>query len=104
MNSADRRVFELVRQHLMAQGARSITDSNSKRCLFRGTNHLKCAVGALIPDEEYEPSMEIRISSTIFIYGDGTSYGFLDKLMDIHDKMPVDLWELELERIRASYV
>lgn len=42
-------------------GRRSINPSselNSTRCLYRGPNGKKCAIGRHIPDEEYDPEME----------------------------------------------
>lgn len=60
---------EKVRDHLTKQKARAVADipqeENTKfpgkvisRCRYRGDNGTMCAVGCLIPDERYTPSLE----------------------------------------------
>ena len=49
-------IFDTVAVHLLKQGVRSVDLNNV--CLYRGPNGLKCAVGALIPDELYAPEIE----------------------------------------------
>lgn len=49
--------FKKSVDHMIAQGEPA-SDANGDRCLYRGPNGLKCAVGALIPDELYKDSME----------------------------------------------
>ena len=54
-------IFNKVATHLFAQGERSIeTDFELPTCLYRGPNGTKCAVGALIPDEEYDERLEYK--------------------------------------------
>lgn len=50
-------VFNKVVAHLHAQGTRSC-DDRKHFCVYRGANGMKCAVGALIPDEHYNPKAE----------------------------------------------
>ena len=45
-------IFNIVATHLFAQGKKS--EDHSKRCVYRGANGTKCAVGVLIPDEVYQ--------------------------------------------------
>jgi len=49
-------VFDKAVNGIRAQGRRSI--GSDDRCLYRGPNGLKCAVGQLIPNEEYAENME----------------------------------------------
>lgn len=52
-------IFDKVVRHLFTQGQQSIGyDEEAPVCLYRGPNGMMCAVGALIPDEVYKPSME----------------------------------------------
>lgn len=50
-------IFDTVAKHLFAQGKRSILN-NGVSCAYRGADGLKCAVGALIADEEYTEEMD----------------------------------------------
>ena len=71
-------IFDAVVNHLAAQKTQSISprpDGKGTQCAYRGENGAKCAVGCLIPDELYDPSME----------GDN-----VDQLADIN-KLPDDL-------------
>ena len=54
MNSQE--IFDKVAVHLLTQ-PRSLT-GNGGGCMYRGDNGTKCAVGCLIPDNEYDPSIE----------------------------------------------
>ena len=57
MNEAQS-LFETISRHLFAQGELSVKPKNPNsvydRCAYRGENGLKCAVGAVLPDEEYQ--------------------------------------------------
>lgn len=46
-------VFNMVLKHLRKQGKRAMNRNES--CRYRGPNGTKCAVGALIADEDYKP-------------------------------------------------
>ena len=55
-------IFNTVALHLFAQKCRSASGPEGMMtCLYRGPNGTKCAVGALIPDELYNPDMEHNI-------------------------------------------
>ena len=57
-------IFDTVAKHLFAQGRRAtiretdIYGEVSAACRYRAEDGTKCAVGALIPDEVYDPKME----------------------------------------------
>lgn len=71
---------------------------------------LKCAVGCLIPDELYTPSIEgLMVGELDPKYLpevdplDGEAFDLLDELQHLHDKEPEDIWAEELERVREEY-
>lgn len=50
--------FNIIVRHMRQQGKRSMSSDIPGMCAYRGKDGTKCAVGALIPDEEYHPDME----------------------------------------------
>jgi hypothetical protein len=61
MNSNDLRgMSEKIRDHLKAQKARAMgtNDGGFVVCRYRGDGGSMCAVGCLIPDERYTPTIE----------------------------------------------
>lgn len=57
--------FDKVVNGLRKQGCRSLKNG---RCRYRGDNGRKCAVGMVIPDEDYNPDMECAVSSAGSVY------------------------------------
>ncbi len=51
-------IFNRSISGLIQQGARSIDEKNS--CLYRSPCGNRCAIGLLIPDEHYTPSIEAK--------------------------------------------
>ena len=101
-------IFDKVVKHLLAQGAKSVTYRESGdqfRCLYRGPNGLMCAVGCLIPDEEYGEWME---DLPVRDLRNGASTGpitfslvedhlrLLQDLQYIHDNHEVENWHYML--------
>jgi hypothetical protein len=50
-------VFNYVINHLREQGCQSLFEEK-KMCAYRGDGGTMCAVGTLIADDEYSPSLE----------------------------------------------
>lgn len=50
-------IFDKVAAHLLTQMVKSQNEAGHK-CMYRGTANTRCAVGCLIPDDKYDPSME----------------------------------------------
>lgn len=50
------RIFNTVRDHLLAQGKRALSGDN--KCAYRNGDNLTCAVGCLIPEDKYDPRIE----------------------------------------------
>lgn len=53
-------IFDKVAQHLNDQGVQAAVPNEYgvMECRYRGPNGTMCAVGCLIPDEEYDPDFE----------------------------------------------
>ena len=58
MSISDQEAFDRVVEHLYTQKKRSLINDHAKDCCYRNPNGLKCAIGALIPDELYNPRMD----------------------------------------------
>lgn len=49
-------IYNRVKTHLLAQGKRSVGEDGL--CRYRGEGGCKCAIGPLISDEVYDPTLE----------------------------------------------
>lgn len=56
------RAFETAVTHLIEQNEQS---HHNGICVYRGPNGTKCAVGALISDDEYDPLMETKNAAAV---------------------------------------
>ena len=101
-------VFNIVANHLLDQNKRSDRGPVDE-CLYRGPNGLMCAVGVLIPDEQYHPDMEgCDAVSVLNGYPDlevflGNSTGLLHELQQCHDSGLVTDWINILARIGDDF-
>ena len=98
-------IFNIVAAHLMKQGCISVSSLNY--CVYRNPEGLRCAVGCLITDDEYDPAMDDRgiagetgvryliekglLPERLIPHAD-----FLVELQCIHDTVPVACWKAEL--------
>lgn len=82
-------VFNIVSKHLLDQGQKSIEFG---MCQYRGSNGMKCAAGALIPDNEYNSSFETNLWGDLVEKGivENKFVDEIDKLQVIHDFGPSD--------------
>ena len=81
-------VFDKALAHLRAQGQSSMRDDGY--CLYRSPEGLKCAIGALVPDEKYNEDFEGQAASAEAIYSlfDGNpqdAYFYGDLQGALHD-------------------
>lgn len=55
-------IFDTVSDHLFAQGApsRQENEEGGITCAYRGNDGRKCAIGVLIPDNIYDPVMDVQ--------------------------------------------
>lgn len=94
---SNREIFELVKQHLMAQGTLSIDE---RGCRYRDDYGLSCAIGALITDAEYSLHMERNTVSQLC----SRETPLLSALQRIHDiVIPCD-WETRLAKIEKEFL
>jgi len=99
--------------HTLQQGKRStrlMPYSAKKVCAYRGDNGLKCAIGALIPDNEYIPEMEGNLIIDNFRRGfiPPSLAGFediwlLSSIQSVHDNEDVSEWENGFRRVAHVY-
>lgn len=121
--------FDIVATHLLTQKKKSLVEGDSN-CAYRGANGLKCAIGALIPDNSYSESMEKKDIRTLVLYGVerlnnflsvghkecglkilnlfkiqkvGKNVAFLAQLQQVHDSYYPEAWKRELATIAMSY-
>ncbi len=80
-------IFDTVLSHLRVQGP--CTLNGMIACRYRGSNGARCAIGALIPDDLYLPSMERMLITGLirFMESLGERYSSLCKTFKEHEKL-----------------
>jgi hypothetical protein len=105
MSMNQQEIFDAVTQHLLTQNAQARAGG---RCVYRGKNGLRCAIGGILPDLLYVPSMEGRTALSLmenypkvaeYFGADNTQ--FLDGLQEVHDLFSPQDWRSELAVIAA---
>lgn len=92
--------FNKVYVGLLTQNCKSISKGGS--CVYRGQDNTKCAVGFLIPDDKYEPSMDEdatlwEVAKAAIPDYEESDYGFISHFRNIHDSDdPVSTWKTKL--------
>ena len=101
--------FDIMVKHLRQQGCRAISNGV---CRYRGDHGTKCAVGALITDEQHE-----IMRHTAYQNGVGVGIGlaipligmhpddrdFLRTVQVAHDHVPIEDWDERLREIAVEY-
>lgn len=105
-------IFDKVRAHLLAQGAKS--QDGAGECRYRAKDGLKCALGCLITDDAYDPKIEgdapvveaertnarekrlISVLERSGIPTDDDAIDFLRALQGIHDDSEPYQWPAKL--------
>jgi len=99
--------FDTVARHLLTQKAQSLLDDVGKTCAYRGTNGLKCAVGALLPDELYHPSLEGTAAASRPVRPLLEQLGhcplLCEELQSIHDNFEPANWPERLETLAVEH-
>ena len=102
-------VFDKVATHLLKQGSRSYRKGG---CAYRGKEGKMCAVGCLIADEHYRPSLEGRNLQSKAVQAALKDSGInvtqdmqlmLEDLQSCHDSTPPTRWPQALRRIADHY-
>lgn len=111
----DQEAFDIVYKHMLTQKKRAM-DAKGMGCRYRGAGGSKCAAGALIPDELYNPAYEdvnIRYildphdsekdgPADLIEHFKNVSLDLLAKLQNIHDDVPVEIWQMKLCQLAAE--
>ena len=110
-------IFDTVSKHLLTQNKRSegvhvILGLENHICAYRSVDGLKCAIGCLIPDEQYIPEMEsLRIGGIVrknwlspeleqeFIQ----NINLISDLQIVHDFFTPEYWAEQLDRVRRQF-
>lgn len=97
--------FTTMVLHLRKQGKRS-TMKNRSTCRYYGPDGLMCAVGCLIPEDEYRCSFEGNAVGVIqdkvpSIYSLNT--GLLSDMQETHDYVDIEDWEESFSDIAKEY-
>jgi hypothetical protein len=112
-------IFDKVTTHLLTQMKQS-RNSNSGGCVYRSPDGLMCALGCLIEDSEYTPTMEVAFSSLMTsgkcpqslmdrlgiipepTFNEfGGNYYLLNQLQYIHDANQPEDWRDQLNKLAA---
>lgn len=92
-------IFDQSSNHLLKQNKKA-REEYSTTCRYRTNDGLMCAVGCLISDDEYDPSIEGRgvhdLISTYEIDVHGSVSSLLSRLQEIHDCYLPEEWEEHL--------
>lgn len=106
-NKSFQEIFDFVANHLLTQNAKAVDDSDT--CRYR-YGHLKCAVGALISDEDYNCSFEMNSlklltdkKETIFSDIEESRLTFLMYLQEIHDEYIIERWPEQLSILGSDF-
>ena len=112
-------LYDAVARHLLTQREPSRVPPEvpcvGNGCAYRGERGLKCAIGALIPDELYRPEFEqvgvgeygpegAAIRAAAGIPEDNpTMLNLAGRLQALHDNQRPEAWRGCLERVAADY-
>lgn len=105
INLTEQEIFDKVAAHLLEQGKKAREGGFRRYRAKVGGKVLKCAVGALIPDELYDPLLEglpaiwgfpVRTAS------EESKLKLFDSLQTLHDGVEADLWVVELRKLAES--
>jgi len=103
-------IFEIGARHLLNQGERSerLGKTGDMFCSYRGDEGRKCVIGALIPDDKYDPNMEERgVYSLLIDFPECLDVVddefFLTSLQQIHDRnLPIS-WKEKLYNLGKEW-
>jgi hypothetical protein len=109
-------LFDRVVAHARQQKCQAREGS---KCLYRRPNGAKCFIGALIPDDKYDPSFEnVGLSMLNSNYKgdkqvalqiaeasglDESQYALGEQLQNIHDNIDTEEWESEFKHFAIEH-
>lgn len=96
--------FNISAKHLVRQQKKSQDVPDS---MYRNREGLKCAIGILISDRDYDKKMEGQSCDCGLVAAAllraGHDLDFCKKLQKIHDEIPPSKWERALNRLANEY-
>lgn len=91
LNLTKQQAFDQMVTHMRTQKGIALNDRGF--CMYRSPEGLKCAVGALVPDDQYKPNFEGSSASSLPI--DDLEGLFLDQAQQaLHDNFRHDGFDL----------
>jgi hypothetical protein len=108
---SDQEAFDRVARHLLTQGRRAQyggATAYSDACRYRAPDGAMCAIGCLIPDEEYDPHIEGKGAGDLIedwpeLRPYLPSLRLAKALQGLHDVCPVERWPEQLRRIADEF-
>ena len=116
---SNQETFDTVVAHLRRQGSKAQSrdpTSGVISCLYRAPDGKRCAAGCLIPDDRYEPALELSAVGgtaeanhygsnevTLLIEQLGHDIELVAALQSVHDNSDVADWEAALERLATDF-
>ena len=99
--------MDIMVTHLLKQNAKAATGSDGYlTCLYRAPEGKQCAVGCLIPDDQYYELLEDMNLHDVIPEVDalqGVSYGLLTDMQNMHDQEEPKLWRDQMEDIALAH-
>lgn len=87
--------FDKVARHLLTQNKQALNPQGS--CVLRNDDGLRCAVGSLLTDEDFEPWKQTNICSAVERLEErGHDRGLLARLQGVHDNYLSPDWLQQL--------
>jgi len=114
---SNQQIFDIVQKHLLSQNKKSLLTCKpeingiANTCAYRSEDGCKCAIGCLINDELYSPSLEgLGIETNklkIVLYAANIdrdkSLPLLKSLQQCHDSLDAELWPNRLNEIKKEF-
>ncbi len=101
--------FGKVALHLLTQNqqcVKVVPFRHSLLCMYRHSE-LRCAIGAIIPDEKYKPEMEGKSWRQIVKIEPSLKELLPDSLaralQHVHDCVPIKQWPIQLKHLATSF-
>lgn len=107
INLTAQEALDMVTTHLLRQGAKAISEHG--KCSYRTSDGKKCAVGALIPDEMYDPAFDTNDTGVraLRLFGKplfaDELFPLLMNLQHLHDTGLLTQWPVGLRQIAAAH-
>ena len=96
-------ILDKVANHLLTQNEKAYNEDEHS-CAYLDPEGRKCAVGCLIPDDQYSKELEGAIITSnpklkALPCMQGLDLDFLRDLQMLHDRSPTSKWRKELEEL-----